>query len=283
MPANDPNDEESPFLVSLYEARRRWGDWLASPSPPRSAAEATVARRLVRELDQSIALLEGKDAERDLISVICHDLKDPLASIIMGTGFLRKTLAAEDAAGRRVVDAVMRSADRMTSLVNDFHDLAKLEASRLPIDARACDVVPFLRDSVAAQRASAAEKNIVLEADLPSSETLAICDRARVSQIVEKILANAIRFTGTGGRVRVHAAKTDGVIRVVIEDTGRGIPADRVATIFDYAANARRTPRDGPGLGLAIARGIVEAQRGTIAVESRVGEGTRFTFTLPAA
>lgn len=242
-----------------------------------------MARRLVRELDQSIALLEGKEGERDLISVICHDLKDPLASIIMGTGFLRKTLAADDTAGRRVVDAVMRSADRMTSLVNDFHDLAKLEAARLTIDARACDVVPFLRETAAAQRANAAEKKVTLETELPSSETVAICDRARVAQIVEKILVNAIRFTGAGGRVTLRAVKTDGVVQVAIEDNGRGIPADRLATIFDYAANARRTPRDGPGLGLAIARGIVEAQRGTIAVESRVGEGTRFTFTLPAA
>jgi len=241
-----------------------------------------VARRLLRELDQGVALLEGKEAERDLISVICHDLKDPLASIIMGTGFLRKTLPADDAAGRRVVEAVMRSADRMTNLVNDFHDLARLDASRLSIDARPCDVVPLLRDAVAGQGASAGEKGVTLEADLPSAVTVAVCDRARVIQIVDKILVNAIRFTAAGGGVTVRAAKTDGGVRIAVEDTGRGIPADHLATIFDYAANARRTPRDGPGLGLAIVRGIVEAQRGTISVESRVGKGSVFTFTLPS-
>ena len=241
-----------------------------------------MARRLLRELDQGVALLEGKEAERDLISVICHDLKDPLASIIMGTGFLRKTLPADDAAGRRVVEAVMRSADRMTNLVNDFHDLARLDASRLSIDARPCDVVPLLRDAVAGQGASAGEKGVALEADLPSAATVAVCDRARVIQIVDKILVNAIRFTAAGGGVTVRAAKTDGGVRIAVEDTGRGIPADHLATIFDYAANARRTPRDGPGLGLAIVRGIVEAQRGTISVESRVGKGSVFTFTLPS-
>jgi signal transduction histidine kinase len=275
-----PLSGDAPVLASLREDRGRWGEQIGSAG--HSAAEATVARRLIRELDQGIALLEGREAERDLISVICHDLKDPLASIIMGTGFLRKTLPPDDASGRRVLEAVLRSADRMTSLVNDFHDLAKLEAARLPIDARASDVVPLLRDAVAAKRANAAEKNVTLEADLPVAATVAICDSARVAQVVDKILANAIRFTAAGGRVTVRAAKTDGVIRVAVEDTGRGIAADHLPTIFDYAANARRTPRDGPGLGLAIARGIVEAQGGTIAVESRMGEGSVFTFTLRA-
>jgi signal transduction histidine kinase len=275
-----PLSRETPLLASLRQARDRWGESIASTA--HSAAEVTVMRRLIRELDQGIALLEEKEIERDLISVICHDLKDPLASIIMGTGFLRKTIPADDAPGRRVLDAVLRSADRMTNLVNDFHDLAKLDAARLSIDARACDVVPFLRDAATTQRANAAEKKVTLEIDLPAVATLAICDSARVSQVVDKILANAIRFTGAGGRVSLRAARTDGVVRIAVEDTGRGIAADHLATIFDYAANARRTPRDGPGLGLAIARGIVEAHRGTIAVESRVGEGSVFTFTLPA-
>jgi signal transduction histidine kinase len=267
----------STFVASLREARALVGRAAAEPG------EAPFARRLLRDLDQAIAQLEGKEPEKDLVSVVCHDLKDPLASIIMGAGFLKKTIAADDAAGRRVVDAIARSADRMSQVVGDFHDLAKLDTDRLPVDARPCDVVPVLRDALATHQAQAMERDVTLELDLPASPLVASCDRARLVQIISKLVANAIKFSSPGARVTVRAQREGLVVRVIVSDTGRGISAYRLETIFDHSANARRTPRDGPGLGLAIARGLVEAQRGTIAVESHVGKGSSFSFTLPAA
>lgn len=249
------------------------------------AGEAVVARKLSRELDEAIARLEGKPVDKDLIAIICHDLKDPLASIVMGAGFLKKTIPTDDAAARRVIEAIARSADRMSRIVTDFHDLAKLEAGTLPLEVRPCDVGAVLQSMTAALEAEAREKQLSLRLDVPSAPPpcVALCDRARLVDVVSKLVGNALKFTAAGGTVTIALARADGGIRVSVRDTGKGIPPDRLGDIFDRAANARRTPRDGPGLGLAIVRGLVERQGGRVEAKSRPGEGSEFSFTLPAA
>jgi signal transduction histidine kinase len=264
----------SPFVTALREARARIA---AADHAP---AEAAVARRIERELDQTIARLEGGEADKDLIAVVCHDLKDPLASIVMGAGFLRKAVTVEDVAAKRVVEAIARSADRMGQVVADFHDLAKLEAGRLSVERQPCDVVAVLKGTLVPFETLAKEKGVDLEVDMPASLTIA-CDRARLGQIVGKLLGNALKFTPAGGHVAVKVAPEGEGVAVTVKDDGRGISSDRLPTIFDHGANARRTPRDGPGLGLAIARGLAELQGGAISVQSQPGEGSVFTFTLP--
>ena len=245
-----------------------------------------MARRLTRELDDAIARLSGVPPEKDLVSIVCHDLKDPLASIVMGAGFLKKTIPADEGGARRVIEAISRSADRMSQVVADFHDLAKLEGGVLPVEPRPCDVVAALQAAMPPLEAQAEERGISLTLDVPAEHPIATCDRARLVQMVTKLVGNALRFTPSEGRivVKVTADPADAKwVRVSVEDTGRGIPPERIPTIFDRSANARRTPRDGPGLGLAIVRGLADLHGGEISVESRVGEGTTFTFTLPRA
>jgi signal transduction histidine kinase len=295
----------SPFVLALRDAR----SGIASAVDACATAEERVAaRRLAREIDQTLARLEGTDADRDLISVVCHDLKDPLASIVMGAGFLKRTVAPDQGPVRRVVDAIARSADRMNQVVGDFHDLAKLDSGMIEADRRPCDVGSALRAAAAPLEDLASAHDVRFELDVPVAPLVAVCDRGRLLQIVSKLVGNAVRFTPPGGRVALSAsyaseevarASGDGeaiggtrleardpqraVVRCSVADTGRGIAADRLATIFDHAANARRTPRDGPGLGLAIVRGLVELQGGAVRVESRIDQGSMFSFTLPAA
>ena len=252
------------------------------------AGEALVARRLARDLDLAIARLSGAEPEKDLVSIICHDLKDPLASIVMGAGFLKKTIAAEGEEGRsarKVVDAIARSADRMSQVIGDFHDLSKLEMGTLEVDQRPCDVAAAIRAASGPFAQQAAERSVELTVEAPDEPALARCDRGRLVQILGKLAHNAIKFTPAGGRItiRVGGPGSERMVRVSVADTGRGIPPEIVGQIFDHAANARRTPREGPGLGLAIARGLVELQGGELTVSSRVGEGSTFVFTLPRA
>ncbi len=144
----------SPFVVALRAALELVA---ASPVEP---GEAVIARRAVRELEHALGRLEGREtSETDLTAIVCHDLKDPLASIVMGAGFLRKTVAVDDAPARRVVEAILRSTDRMGQVIGDFHDLARLEAGRIGLDLRAWDVVPILRAALASfdSRARAGE------------------------------------------------------------------------------------------------------------------------------
>lgn len=271
----------SPVVDALEEARSRIVS--AAESSTAEAAEAVVARRIARDLEQAILRLRGEDAERDLLSVICHDLKDPLASIVMGAGFLKKTVAPQETSARRVIEAIARSADRMSQVIADFHDLARLDAGRMVVDKQACDVSAALQTAVLPFEGAATEAGLRLELQLPEGPLNAFCDRARLIQIISKLTSNAVRFTPPQGSVVLRAWREDDVVRVSLTDTGRGIPAERLPSIFDYAANARRTPRDGPGLGLAIVRGLVELHGGRVSVESRVNEGSMFSFTLPTA
>jgi signal transduction histidine kinase len=268
----------SPLLSALREARASLAA-IETVEP----GEAAVARRLTRELDEAIARLDGTGSPRDLVSIVCHDLRDPLASIVMGAGFLKKTVPATEGGARRVVDAISRSAERMTQVVGDFHDLAKLEGGLLQLESGPCDVVAAVRGGMAALQAQAADKGVALEVEAAPERLPATCDRTRLLQVMSKLVGNALKFTPASGRVVVVIEEEPAWVRISVKDTGRGIALDRLATIFDHAANARRSPRDGPGLGLAIARGLVELQGGELTVQSREGEGSTFAFTLPRA
>jgi signal transduction histidine kinase len=265
-----------PLITALREARAA----LASGATvePRAAA---MTRRLMRELDDAIAQIDGGQPDRDLVSIVCHDLRDPLASIIMGAGYLRKTISVDEGATRRVVDAISRSADRMNHVVTDFHDLAKLEAGLLSFEPQPCNVTAILQSAMAPFEAPARDRGIALTLETAGEPLVALCDAARSAQIASKLIGNAIKFTPAEGRVVVRVEKEDERVRISVSDTGRGIAAERIGTIFDRAANARRTPRDGPGLGLAIVHGLVELCGGEVTVESRLGEGSTFSFTLP--
>jgi signal transduction histidine kinase len=266
------------LIAALREARSAVGAAVAV-----GPDEAIVARLLIRQLGEAIARLEGAETERDLLSIVCHDLRDPLASIVMGAGFLKKTMPADEGPARRVVDAISRSADRMEHVVGDFHDLAKLEAGLLPFEPRPCDVGAALSGAIASLQEQARERGLALTLEVVCERPVAMCDRARLAQILSKLVGNSLKFTARGGRVAVRVDDEKGRVRVSVSDTGRGISCDRFPGLFDHAVNARRSPRDGPGLGLAIVRGLVDLHRGELMVESRVGEGSTFAFTLPGA
>ena len=265
------------LLTTLRDARAALARVTVEPT------QAAVARTITRDLDEAIARLEGTESERDLVSVVCHDLKDPLASIVMGAGFLKKAVPADQAAPRRVVEAIARSAERLGQVVDDFHDLARLEAGLLTLDPRPSDVLETVRGAVTSLEPQAQARKIALTLEAPQERLIAMCDPARLIQIVAKLVGNALKFTPPDGRVTIRVEGEKDRVRVSVSDTGRGIPAERLPSIYDRAANARATPRDGPGLGLAIVRALVELHRGEIAVESRVGEGSVFSFTLPRA
>lgn len=266
----------SSLVAALREARATLES--AAPGEP---VEVAMARRLTRELDRAIDRLEGRDADRDLVAVVCHDLKDPLSSIVMGAGFLRRAIPADDGTTRRVVDAVARSADRMGNVIADFHDLARLESGTLRVELNAADLAVIVREALDPLATPAAEKGVALSLHDPGGPVLAFCDRTRIAQIVAKVVGNAIKFTAAGGRVDVTLARAERSVRLTVADTGRGIVPSRIGSVFDHGANARQVPRDGPGLGLPIARGLAELQRGAIAIESEEGKGTVVTVTLP--
>jgi len=142
-------------------------------------------------------------------------------------------------------------------------------------------VTAVLQGALPGFEAKARERGVRLELEAPPTPLVALSDRARLLQVVSKLVGNAIKFTSAEGRVVIRLEEKSGAVRVSVSDSGRGIPPDRLTSIFDHAANARRSPRDGPGLGLAIAQGLLTLQGSKIEVESRLEKGSAFSFTLP--
>jgi signal transduction histidine kinase len=269
-------------VISLAEAMIQARGALAAAAAVQPA-EVALARRLTRELDDALVSLEKGQPPVDLVSILCHDLKDPLASIVMGAAFLQKNLVSADPAVNRVVGAVARSADRLAAVVSDFHDLSKLQTGRMDVELRPYDVAALLPPALERFRPLAEAGRIQLLFERPDEPATALCDAARLLQVVSNLLSNAVRFTEAGGVVSVRVEAKSDCVRILVADTGRGIASDRLPTIFQHAANASRMSREGPGRGLAIVKGLLELQGAQVTVESTVGKGTSFTILLRKA
>ncbi len=248
----------------------------------RRRAERAIAELLERE---RIARAEAEAASRardDVLRVVSHDLGTPLSAVTITTSVLLRTLPEEDEATRTRVLGIRHLAEQMQRLRQDLLDVTSLEAGGLSVEAHPREAAALLEEAWEQAAPLAAEKPLRLELrpgeDLPP----VLADRERVLQVLANLLGNAIKFTPAGGEVMLSAEPAPGGVRFYVRDTGMGIAADDLPHVFDRFWQARRANRAGAGLGLAIARGIVEVHGGTIHAESREGEGSTFAFTLPA-
>ena len=186
---------------------------------------------------------------------------------------------------RRVAlaEKVERAAKRMTRLIEDLLDVTRVDSGRLSVEPEAHEGDQLLSDALELLRPLADEKSIRIERWAAEGLGMVLADRERVLQVFSNLGGNAIKFTPKSGRVTLTADLDGAMVRFAVADTGPGILEENQARIFDRFWQARKTDRQGAGLGLAIAKGIVEAHGGKIWVESEVGFGTTFFFTLPLA
>lgn len=244
-----------------------------------SAALALENARLYQEARAAVR-------ERDeLLAIVSHDLRNPVNAIVMLTGAL---LARSDEGAAVSVDVeqleAMRGAARQADgLIQDLQDVSRISAGRLRVDARPTVIAEAIRQTVELFDTTAEVAGLTLTCDIPHGLPRVLADIPRVQQLFSNLLVNAIKFTPAGGRVHVVAGlDADGrFVRVSVRDTGPGIAEDDVPRLFERYWQAPRLLRAGSGLGLFIAKGIVEAHGGTIAVDTAMGKGTAFTVTLP--
>jgi signal transduction histidine kinase len=243
----------------------------------RRAALAIDNARLYESAQRAIR------AREELVAVVSHDLKSPLATIVMNTSLLRRKLPSSDEAVdvRRPVERIQKAADRMNRLIRDLLDLAKLDGGHISIQPVPHDVAGLLGDAIELLREEAAEKSLRLEQSVELGVDRALCDRERILQVIANLVGNAIKFTSAGGEVAIRAEPWGREVRLSVRDTGPGIPEDQRARIFERYWQAKETAHKGTGLGLSIAKALVEVHGGRIWVESKVGEGSTFFFTLP--
>ncbi len=221
-------------------------------------------------------------ARDDLLAVVSHDLRNPLSAIAMAASLLKKGADDRDKTLRNG-ERIGRAAGQMERLISDLLDLAAIESAHLRVEQSTWRVATLVAEAMELMGPLARERNLSLQAVLGNAEATVTCDRDRTLQVFSNLIGNAVKFTPEGGSIVVRLQPDDDFVRVSVEDTGPGIPAEQLPHIFDRYWQARRADRRGVGLGLSIANGIIAAQGGRIWVESTVGAGTIFHFTLRRA
>ena len=242
----------------------------------RTAASERVARA---EAEAAVATRE------ELLAIVSHDLRNPLSAIITGASLIleRATLCGSE--GDRVhklTQTILRSADWMNRLIADLLDLAQIQAGILTVEQKPQDVEALIRDSVEMLRPLAVTKDLKLEG-MTSAGLRVRCDPERVLQVFSNLVGNAIKFTPAGGSIFIEAQGSGSEARFSVRDTGQGISEAELPRIFDRFWQAQGKVRTGIGMGLSIAKGLVEAHGGCLWVESTLGVGTTFLFTIPLA
>jgi signal transduction histidine kinase len=247
-----------------------------------------VAQRTALGADTARLYQQARQASRardDALAVVSHDLRNGLNTVLTAVGLLLRSLPPDSGGrrDRRHVDAIRRSAERMNRLIGDLLDVASIEAGRLFVEPQKEAVRPIIQEALEAARSQAIEKALRMEEQLPAGSCDVVCDRDRVLQVLGNLIGNAIKFTPEGGSVTVGAEPIGDEVVFAVRDSGVGVPAKQLPHVFDRFWQATPKARLGSGLGLTIAKGVVEALGGRIWVDSRPGAGTAFFFTLPLA
>jgi signal transduction histidine kinase len=284
--------------ISLLIAR-----WLARGMTQPLRDMAAAARRLergdyttrvhVRSLDEvgqlaaafnrmSAELEDLERSRRDLVANVSHELKTPIAAI---RAHLENLADGVEDADPRTLQVMLSQTERLTRLVEQLLDLSRLESGEVPFQREVVPIAPLVARVISEITIGRAISDVRLEPDVPA-DIAAEADPERIHQVVFNLVDNAVRFTPPGGEITITARQLDGRIQVRVADTGVGIAAEHLPRVFErfYRVDASRSRDDGgTGIGLAIARSIVEGHGGRIVADSDPGRGSTFTFDLPAA
>jgi signal transduction histidine kinase len=249
----------------------------------------TLAQRIAAAVDSALLFQQAQEAVRwreELLAVVSHDIKTPLLVVRMNAEMLlRAARPAEERRrhGRRQLESILRAADQMRDLIGGLLDRARLQGMPMPLAPQPWAVDELFQQALEVLRPLAMNKLQELVMEVGRGLPRVRADRERVLQVLANLVGNAIKFTPTSGTVTLRARKVDGMVRISVKDTGPGIAPEDVPHLFERFWRASGASEQGTGLGLSIVKSIVEAHGGTLWVESQVGVGSTFFFTLPAA
>ena len=266
---------------ALNAAARRLGSGDLSQRVP--APSRDEVGQLGRTFNSMAEGLENAERQRkNLVADVSHELRTPLSNIQGYVEAIQDGVLEPDEA---TLGTLHQQIMHLTRLVEDLRLLAQTESEDFHLDIEPDSLAEVVRRSVEAFRASSEARGIAIKLDVPSDLPLVRLDRTRIAQVVGNLLENAVRHTPSGGQVTVSVGAEEGsVAAVAVADNGEGIPADDLAHIFErfYRVDrSRARATGGSGMGLTIAKKLVEAHGGVIRVESTIGKGSRFVFELP--
>jgi PAS domain S-box-containing protein len=289
---------QSLLVVPLISRGRTFGALSLGCSSPRgryTQAEATLAEELAARaalaIDNARLYVDAQraaQARQEVLHVVSHDLRNSLNAALLHIDVLLASMPepVRRARGQIHMEAIQRAAQQMQRMVQDLLDVETIQSGRLSVRLQPVEVPRLVEEAVETLRPLAADKHLELRVELDPDLPSLRADAGRIQQVLVNLIGNAIKFTGHSGRIDVQVTRgaTGAEVRFRVADSGYGIPVGELPHIFTrywQGAHSRQIGR-GAGLGLAIAKGIVEAHGGRIWAESEVGKGSAFYFTLPA-
>jgi len=254
----------------------------------RAIRYAIERKRTEVELKKKNAELQALNEEKNsFVGMAAHDLRNPLAVLLNYSEFLLDgcvgTLTPEET---RVVATMRKTSKFMLSLINDLLDVSKIESGKVKLELAPVNLKELVSENVALNQVLAAKKGIQVKFECPQDIPSMVLDALKIEQVLNNLITNAVKFSGPGTVAVVELERNNGNVRLAVRDQGQGIPAEELGRLFEPFSRTSVKPTSGEkstGLGLFIARRIIEAHHGTIKVESEVGKGATFTVTLPAA
>jgi signal transduction histidine kinase len=247
----------------------------------RSRDEVGQLAHAFNRMSGELARLE--ESRRDLVANVSHELKTPIAAI---RAHLENLLDGVEQPDRDTLGVMLAQAERLGRLVEQLLDLSKLESGEVPLQRADVPLEPLVRQVVSEIEVASAGKDVRIEHEIPQDLPMLDADAERVHQVLFNLVDNAVRFVPAGGEVTIAAQRHNGSVEISVADNGVGITREHLPRLFErfYRADTARARGDGgTGIGLAIARSVVEAHGGTIRAESEPGIGSVFSFDLPTS
>jgi signal transduction histidine kinase len=272
------------FRRSRYTERPDRSQWIPRDKGDEIDQLGSSFEQMSERIGEQMSELEEKDElRRTLVANVSHDLRTPLATL---HGYLETMLLKEDSLGaeerRRYIETAARHSERLGNLISELFELSKLDSHEIELQIEPFSVTELVQDVVQDFQLKAKETGVLLSADLDPELPFIRGDIRLVARVLENLVENALRHTPAGGSVTLKLHPERGKVRVEVRDTGCGVAPEDLEHIFDrfYRGSTSDSGDSGAGLGLAIAKRIVELHGSTIEAESRVGEGTTIRFSL---
>ena len=246
------------------------------------ASAKSSADLLSREQESHRKTQTALTTREEFLAIVSHDLRNPLNHISMAAQNLFEGPGEQEDV-KEVAASIQRSAGEMLRLIQDLLDIERIAIGKLVLHYEKHDISEIIKEVVGDFQRDAASKQITLAARAKECHEV-VCDRSRVVQVLSNLIGNAIKFTPAKGEIRVSCGRTGAEskeVQVSVRDTGAGIAPEKIGTIFERFSQINSQDRRGIGLGLYIAKMMVEEHPGRIWVESKLGEGSTFHFTLP--
>jgi signal transduction histidine kinase len=237
----------------------------------------------ISKIKQAEELLKQMDKRKSaFVANVSHEFKNPLSNMQLSLSYVLEGLAGEiNGKQREVLAIALKSTERLIRMVTDLLDLSKIEAGKMKLKKERVGIAALAEEVLAGNGNKISEKDLVLEKEFQESAGEVLADRDKLTEVLINLLSNAVKYTPSGGKITLRLSGTEKEVRFEIADSGPGIAKEDFYKLFDKFERLTAEKQEGTGLGLSITKDIIELHQGRIWVESELGKGSRFIFTLP--